>query len=65
MLKDKRFFSNKFPNDLYQRAEVLCDDIFQKRSEEKEYTQTDLVQYVLLDFLDEVRNNDSNVYIPG
>ncbi|MFB3168488.1 hypothetical protein P5G62_015325 [Neobacillus sp. 179-C4.2 HS] len=62
LLKDRRLvFKISVPNDLYQRAEVLCDDIFQKRSDDKEYKQSELVEHVFLDFIDEVRNNDSNV----
>lgn len=62
LLKEKRLkFNLSIPNDLYSRAEILCDDIFQKRSEDHEYTQGELAEHIFLDFLDEVRNHDSNV----
>jgi hypothetical protein len=54
-------FQVSVPNDLYFRAEILCDDILQKRIEDKEYTQGELAEHVFLDFIDEVRNHDSNV----
>jgi hypothetical protein len=61
-LKDKRLaFEIMVPNDLYFRADVLCDDILQKRKNDKEYTQSELVQHVFFDFLDEVRDHDGNV----
>lgn len=62
LLKEKRFkFNLIIPNDLYSRAEILCDDILQKRSEDKEFTQGELAEHLFLEFLDEVRNHDSNV----
>lgn len=62
LIKDKRLtFTISVPNELYFRAEVLCDDVLQMREQEKEYTQGELVQHIFLDFLDEVRKHDSNV----
>lgn len=61
-LKDKRLmFELYVPNELYFRANVLCDDVLEKRVINKEYTQGELVEHIFLDFLDEVRNHDSNV----
>jgi hypothetical protein len=54
-------FQLSVPNDLYQRADVLCDDILQMRSANKEYRQGELVEHIFLDFLDEVRKHDGNV----
>jgi hypothetical protein len=62
ILKEKKLrFKISVPNDLFSRAEILCDDIIQMRSEDKEYTQGELAEHVFLDFLDEVRNHDGNV----
>jgi hypothetical protein len=62
LITDKRLtFKISVPNDLYLRAEVLCDDVLQMRINDKEYTQAELVQHIFLDFLDEVRKHDSNV----
>jgi hypothetical protein len=62
IITDKRLsFAISVPNELYFRAEVLCDDIFQLRESDKEYTQGELIQHLFLDFLDEVRKNDGNV----
>lgn len=62
LITDKRLtFKISIPNDLYLRADVLCDDVLQMRTVEKEYTQGELVQHIFLDFLDEVRRHDSNV----
>jgi hypothetical protein len=60
--KRKRYkFDIKVPNELYHRAKILCDDIVQMRKEDKDYNQSELVEHIFLDFLDEVRRNDSNV----
>lgn len=62
LIIDKRLtFEIAVPNELYLRAETLCDDILQLRGKDKEYTQGELVQHVFFDFLDEVRKNDSIV----
>lgn len=62
LINDKRLtFKINVPNELFFRAEVLCDDILQLREKEKEYSQAELVQHIFLDFLDEVRRSDSNV----
>lgn len=62
LITDKRLtFKISVPNELYLRAEVLCDDVLQMREKEKVYTQGELVQHIFLDFLDEVRKHDSNV----
>jgi hypothetical protein len=62
ILKEKRLkFTLSVPNDLYSRAEILCDDILQIRNEDKVYSQGQLAEHVFLDFLDEVRIHDSNV----
>lgn len=63
VLTDKKLaFSIQVPNDLYARAESLCDDIVQMREGNKDYTQVELVQHVFLDFLDEVRKNYGDVH---
>jgi hypothetical protein len=62
LLKDSRLtFEVMVPNDLYFRADVLCDDVYQKRNSDKRYNQGELVEHVFLDFLDEVRDYDGNV----
>jgi hypothetical protein len=62
LIKDRRLtFEINVPNELYLRANILCDDILQKRKLEKVYTQGELAEHVFLDFIDEVRNHDSNV----
>lgn len=62
ILKEKRYkFTLSVPNDLYSRAEILCDDILQMRNDDKVYTQGQLAEHVFLDFLEEVRIHDSNV----
>ncbi|UAL46791.1 hypothetical protein K7887_18275 [Sutcliffiella horikoshii] len=61
-LSEKRYkFEIRVPNDMYLRAQVLCDDIDQLCDSEKVFPQRDLVEHIFLDFLDEVRKNDSNV----
>lgn len=62
LAKERRLkFEISIPNDLFARAETLCDDILQMRNEDRAYNQSELVEHVFLDFLDEVRNHDSNV----
>lgn len=57
----KLTFTLSVPNELYFRADVLCDDIYQLRESNKKYTQSDLIEHVFSEFLDEVRKNDSSV----
>jgi hypothetical protein len=54
-------FNIMVPNEFYARAEALCDDIVQMRTEDKDYSQSELAEHIFLDFLDVVRKNDSNV----
>jgi hypothetical protein len=62
LTKGKRLtFSLEVPNDLYQRAEIICDDVVQMREEDRAYGQHELAEHVFLEFLDEVRKHDSNV----
>jgi hypothetical protein len=62
LLQERRYkFTLCVPNDIYSRAEILCDDILQMRYEDKVYSQGQLAEHIFLDFLDEVRNHDSNV----
>lgn len=54
-------FEVRVPNDLFIRAEVLCDDIIQLRESDKQYTQSELIEHLFTDFLEMVRKHDSNV----
>lgn len=62
ILTDRRLpFKLKVPNDLYQRAEVLCEDVEEMKDDTKPFTQAHLVVYIFREFLDEVRKNDGNL----
>ncbi len=62
ILTDRRLpFKLKVPNDLYQRAEVLCEDVEEMKDDTKSFTQAHLVVYIFREFLDEVRKNDGNL----
>lgn len=52
-------FEISVPNDLYFRADILCEDIIQKS--DSNFTQADLAEHVFLSFMDNVIDNDSNV----
>ncbi|WP_078382324.1 hypothetical protein [Sutcliffiella halmapala] len=54
-------FDIPVPNDMYVRADVLCDDIVHLSDHDIQFKQSDLIEHIYFDFLDEVRRNDSNV----
>lgn len=54
-------FNIAVPNDLYLRAETLCDDVTTLREENKTYTQSRLIDHTFNDFIEQVRRHDSNV----
>lgn len=62
LLKQRSFsFNVLVPNDLYLRAEVLCDDITKLRMEDKTYNQDNLINHIFTNFIEQVRKHDSNV----
>ncbi|WP_217270015.1 hypothetical protein [Neobacillus endophyticus] len=62
LFKPKTFlFHVSVPNDLYLRAETLCDDVTNLRDEDETYTQSELVNHTFCSFIDQVRKHDSNV----
>lgn len=62
ILTDRRLvFKVKVPNDLYYRAEILCEDVVQMSEKGKAFTQAQLVEYIFQDYLDEVRKKDGNL----
>ena len=61
IFKQKMFtFEFLIPNDLYLRAEVLCEDVNRMAETKKELTQPILIEYIFSEFLYEVRKNVHN-----
>lgn len=62
IISDKRLtFNIDVPNDLFFRAEILCDDIVQMSESNKGYSQQELAEQIFYDFIEEIRKNDGNV----
>ncbi|KAA9015740.1 hypothetical protein [Niallia endozanthoxylica] len=62
ILTDRRLpFKVKVPNDLFQRAEILCEDVVEMKENNKAFTQAELIEYIFKEFLEEVRKNDGNL----
>ncbi|MGW6666415.1 hypothetical protein [Peribacillus sp. NPDC055009] len=55
------YFISQFLEKNKNFEKTLCDEVFQLRVKDKEYTQGELVEHVFFDFLDEVRKNYSVV----
>lgn len=54
-------FNISVPNNYVVVAKILCDDVTQTRKEDKQYTQSELIEFIFQQYLNEIRRIEPSI----